>query len=148
MPTCRQIYIDFFFDNIRYFSEYFRSLSTSIRWITKIQPDRAHARRPTYVFTLWRYYGKIFFVDRYNDHISKSESMHFIQKINPSQCYPIYNFYFQFRGYESADDILAEIAHCTEFSEFYLRRNEKKTLNSLDLIKNGDIKTIQQKVVW
>lgn len=57
-------------------------------------------------------------------------------------------FFFQFRGYETADDILAEIAHCTEFSEFYLRKNEKKTLNSLDLIKNGDIKTIQQKVVW
>lgn len=71
----------FFFDNIRYFSEYFRSLSTSNRWITKMQPDWAHARRPTYVFTLWRHYGKVFFVDRYNDHISESESIHFIQKI-------------------------------------------------------------------
>lgn len=59
----------------------------------------------------------------------------------------------QFSGNESIPEILDKIVDCTEFSEFYLRKNEKKLLNEING-KNiryrilSKITSLQHKVSW
>lgn len=52
--------------------------------------------------------------------------------------------FLQFRGHETESDILDKIVYCSEFSEFYLRKDEKKTLN--DIKDDGNGKRIRHQI--
>lgn len=65
--------------------------------------------------------------------------------------------FFKFTGNETVYNILDKMVFCTEFHEFYLRKNEKAELNSINggsLSKcipyqiPSKIATIEQKVSW
>lgn len=87
-----------------------------------------------------------------------------ILNFNNRRIFHNFFFYFssskiktKFSGNASISDILDKIMYCTEFAEFYLRKNEKKLLNEINAGHCGKhipyripskITSLQHKVSW
>lgn len=85
------------------------------------------------------------------------ETMKLFTQVNYNIKYSIKIFYIQINGEEILQQILMLISKCHEFSEMYLRVNDKKCLNLLNKCRNretirfplnGKIKTIDMKINW